>query len=170
MSRKTTISNFFPIFSDCLLKMAKTALLCLVFLCFGAGIAAAQANELEAVLESPAVTYAQASRFVIASSGVETNARTQDASFAFAKEKGWVPDGVSPQDPIKMADLSFLITSTFGIEGGLMYKFFPGPRYAFRAMVSRSLIQGSADPSMTVSGQRFLHILGNTVNFTGGEL
>jgi len=150
--------------------------LCLIFLFFGAGVASAQqartasqADELEAVLQSTAITFEQAARFVISSSGEETSVNTAEAAFKLAAEKGWLPNNASPQDTIKLADLSFLITSAFNIEGGLMYKFFPGPRYAYRAMISRSLIQGAADPAMTVPGQWFLHILGNTINFTGGE-
>ena len=162
MYKRTDKNKFFSIF-------ART-LLCLIFLCFGAGILeASQANELEAVLGSSAVTFGQAARFVLASSGKETNVNTPQAAFNLAMERGWLPKGASLQDPIKMAELSFLITSVFDIKSGFMYKFFPGPRYAFRAMVSRSLIQGPADPSMTVSGLRFLHILGNTVSFTGGD-
>jgi len=170
MSQKTTKSCFFSIFTDnkVMSFTAKNAILCLIFICFGAGIAAAsQANELETVLAASAITFEQAARFVLASSGTE--ASTPQAAFNLAKEKNWLPDEASPQDAIKMADLSFLITSAFGIEGGFMYRFFPGPRYAYRAMISRSLIQGSADPAMTISGQRFLQILGNTVNYTGGE-
>jgi len=167
MYQRTARPDFFSVFF---------ALFCLIFMVFGVGIAAAQqvrapsqAGELETILESSAITYEQAARFVIASSGLENGANTAEAAFNLAKEKGWLPDEASPQDEIKLSNLSFLITSAFDIEGGLMYKFFPGPRYAFRAMVSRSLIQGAADPAMTVSGQRFLHILGNTINFTGGE-
>jgi len=169
MNQKTVQSLFSLFLQTARRNLSKTALICFIFLCFTTGFATAQANELEAVLASPAVTFAQASRFVLASSAVQNNVRTQDAAFTFAKEKGWIKNSASPQDVIKMSELSFLITSAFGIKGGFMYRLFPGPRYAFRAMVSRSLIEGSADPSMTVSGQRFLHILGNTVSFTGGE-
>jgi len=159
MFQKAVKYGFFSIF-----------ILSLVFLCLGAGVAgASQANELEAVLQNPAVTFEQAARFVISSAGIDTNVNTPEAAFKFAVEKGWLPKEASPKDPIKMAELSFLITSAFDIEGGFMYMFFPGPRYAFRTMVSRSLIQGVADPSMTVSGQRFLHILGNTIDYKGGE-
>jgi len=163
MFKKTSKKKFSPVFGDI------RAILCLLFLCFAAGTLSSQANELEAVLGSSAVTYAQAARFTLASTGKDNNVNTAQAAFNLAIERGWLPKGASLQDPINLAELSFLITSAFDIKGGFMYKFFPGPRYAFRAMVSRSLIQGPADPSMTVSGQRFLHILGNTVSFTGGE-
>jgi hypothetical protein len=40
----------------------------------------------------------------------------------------------------------------------------PGPRYAYRSMVSNSYIDGNTDPGMTVSGERFLLILGKVLN------
>jgi hypothetical protein len=57
----------------------------------------------------------------------------------------------------------------FNIPGGFMHALLPGPRYAFRAMVNRSFIQGAADPGMTVSGERFLQILGKVLDAAGGE-
>ena len=70
MSKRTAKSNFFPIFANSGFIcnppiMHKIVLLCLIFLCFGAVSAVSQANELESVLESQAVTFAQASRFVL---------------------------------------------------------------------------------------------------------
>ncbi|MCL2066480.1 MAG: hypothetical protein FWG99_03335 [Treponema sp.] len=121
-------------------------------------------NELEAVLASPALTCAQAARFVAASVG----SGGTDA-FERALANGWFPRETVSDDPITLGKLSFLVMQAFDIKGGLLYTIFPSQRYAFRTMVSRSLIQGATDPAMTVSGQRFLHILGNTLSLTGGE-
>jgi hypothetical protein len=49
------------------------------------------------------------------------------------------------------------------MKGGLMSTLLPGPRYAYRSMVSRSIIQGKTDPDMKVSGDRFLAILGKVM-------
>jgi hypothetical protein len=57
----------------------------------------------------------------------------------------------------------------FNIKGGMMYTFFPGPRYAFRTMVSRSFIQSPADPGLQVSGEQFLIILDDVLSAEGGE-
>ena len=127
------------------------------------------AAELEAVLETPAVTCAQAARFVTASSGsaASSGASLPDADFQQALENGWFPRGTTPDENITLGKLSFLIMRAFNIKGGMMYAILPGPRYAFRTMVSRSFIQGAADPSMTVNGERFLHILGRVLNNEG---
>jgi hypothetical protein len=112
-----------------------------------------QAAELETLLEKPVVSYAEAARFISASAEGETE----------------LPRKADPEKPISLGELSFLLMKAHNIKGGLMYAVFPGPRYAFRTMVSRSLIQGAADPAMTVSGERFLHILGNVLTYTGGD-
>ncbi|MDR1143369.1 MAG: hypothetical protein LBK77_04005 [Spirochaetaceae bacterium] len=117
-----------------------------------------QAAELEAFLKVPVVSRAQAARFIAASAPSPGTA-----------EEGWLSKKTEPDDPVNMGELSFLLMRAFNIKGGLMYTLLPGPRYAFRTMVSRSLIQGSADPAMTVSGERFLQILGNVLNLAERE-
>jgi hypothetical protein len=57
----------------------------------------------------------------------------------------------------------------FNLKGGMMFAIAPGPRYAYRSMLNRSFIQAAADPTMTVSGDRFLLILGNVLSVAGGE-
>ncbi|MCL2066734.1 MAG: hypothetical protein FWG99_04650 [Treponema sp.] len=136
------------------------------FLLSMAFLAAQTAEELEAVLDSPAITYSQAARFVLAS--VE-NDQIENA-FEQAKERGWIPNVAAEDDPVNMRQLSSLMTNAFGIKGSLMNTIFPGPRYAYRVMISRSFIQGRADPNMRVSGERFLQILGNVLNAAGEEL
>ena len=126
------------------------------------------AADLQTVLESSAVTCSQAARFVISSTG-ETALSGRDAYFQQAVEKGWLPQGTNPDDSITLGRLSFLIMRAFGIKGGLMYAIAPGQRYAFRTMVSRSFIQGAADPAMKVNGERFLEILGKVLSAYGGE-
>jgi hypothetical protein len=110
---------------------------------------------------------------VTASSGDDASpksgASSPDADFQQAMEKGWFPRGTTPDENITLGKLSFLIMRAFDIKGGMMYAILPGPRYAFRTMVSRSFIQGAADPSMTVNGERFLHILGMVLSVEGGE-
>jgi hypothetical protein len=161
------------------IRGAKVLIFALGFLVLGlTSLPAQTAAELEAVLETSAVTCAQAARFVTASSGsaasetegaASSGASLPDADFQQAMENGWFPRGTTPDENITLGKLSFLIMRAFNIKGGMMYAILPGPRYAFRTMVSRSFIQGAADPSMTVNGERFLHILGKVLNTEGEE-
>jgi len=131
-------------------------------------VSAQTAAELETVLGAGNVTCAQAAGFVLAAANDTAVKNTPKDAFEQAITKGWFPQGTTPEENITLGRLSFLLMKAFNIKGGLMYTLFPGPRYAFRAMVSRSYIQGAADPAMKVSGERFLLILGKVLNAAEG--
>ena len=133
------------------------------------------AAELEAVLGTPAVSCTQAARFVLASSGSAASTGgaasgpiSEGSAFEEVVARGWLKEA-APDDAISLGKLSFLMMKAFSMKGGMMYKFFPGPRYAYRIMVSRNFIQGAADPAMTVNGERFLLILGKVLSAEGEE-
>ena len=142
-----------------------------IFPCFifPALLPAQTAAELDRLLAAPAVSCAQSAHFVLSSLADVGAGDNAAAAFASAVEKGWFNKGKSADDPIAMKDLSYLLMKAFNISGGLMYRIFPCPRYAFRTMISRGFIQGASDPAMKVSGERFLLILGNVLSEEGGE-
>lgn len=131
-------------------------------------VPAQTAAELETVLKTDTVTCAQAAGFVLAAAEDTAVKNTSKTAFEQAVTKGWFPQGTAPEDSITLGRLSFLIMQAFNLKGGVMYTLFPGPRYAFRAMVSRSYIQGAADPAMKVNGERFLRILGKVLSAAEG--
>lgn len=47
----------------------------------------------------------------------------------------------------------------FGINGGLMYSIFPGPRYAFRELVYKGIITRNTNPGGRLSGTNALRII-----------
>ena len=125
------------------------------------------AAEIDAVLKDPAISCAQAAAFILAAANI---VYPENTAFEHALVRGWFPKNTIPNDPVQLGRMSFLIIEAFNIKGGFMYAIFPGPRYAFRTMVSRSYIRGAADPAMSVSGERFLLILGNVLNAVGDDL
>jgi hypothetical protein len=130
------------------------------------GILQAQtAAEMDAVLISPAVSAAQASRFVLAAADVTDE--PAEAAYALAREKGWLPKKAAPDRPIRLGELSFLIMKAFNIKGSFLYALFPGPRYAFRELDYLKLIPGRRDPAMLVSGEWILQILNMVLNYRG---
>jgi hypothetical protein len=123
------------------------------------------AAEMERLLDTGEITYTQASYFTLASV-LEAPPPNPAAAFALARERGWFPVNAEPGGPVKLKNLSLLMMKAFGLEGGLMYRLFPGPRYAYREMTRRGFIEGRAYPLFTVSGERFLQILGNVLSHT----
>ena len=119
------------------------------------------ADEIQTLLQTPAVSYAQAARFVLEAADVTGSydkISGQDA-IRFAVEKKWLPKKANAQDAISLERLSLLIMKAFGVKGGPMYALFGGAHYSYREMVFQDLIQGRSDPHMKVSGERMLFIV-----------
>jgi len=131
----------------------------LLILC--ATLNAQTADEIQTLLKTPAVSYAQAARFVLEAADVTGSydkASGQDA-MRFAIEKNWLPKNANAQDAISLEGLSLLIMKSFNLKGGPMYTWFNNAHYSYREMVFQDLIQGRSDPHMKVSGEKMLFIV-----------
>jgi hypothetical protein len=137
-----------------------------VFIFLAAPLPAQTAAEMDRLLDAKEITCEAAAYFTLASI-MDEPPESPPAAFTLALEKGWLPANAGPELSITLRSLSLLMMKTFGLESGLMYRIFPGPRYAFREMTRQGFIEGRAYPLFTVSGERFLHILGNVLSRTG---
>jgi hypothetical protein len=126
------------------------------------------AGELDLILDTPAVSNAQAARFVLAAAELLPGDVSGEEAFMYAKENKWLPEKAEAGGNISLGRLSYLIMRAFRLRGGFLYALFPGPRYGYRALIRRDLIQGFADPALGVPGERLLHILGRVLDYTAG--
>jgi hypothetical protein len=161
--------------------MSKNLFVCILCFLFTAPafLSAQTAAKMDAILETPAISCTQAAWFVLAAANIAEVTTVpaefpiqdtgEEYAFEWAKDNRWLPQETAPDDPVTLKALSFLLMRAFNIKGGLLYTLLPGRRYAFRTLVGRSLIRGAADPDMTVSGERFLHIVGNVLHYAGEE-
>jgi hypothetical protein len=117
------------------------------------------AAELDLILETREVSFAQASRFVLVSAGTADEGTEAGTVYALAGEKGWLPKRASPDAAIRLGELCALVMKAFDLRGSFLYALFPGPHYAFRELDYLRLIPGRRDPGVKVSGERFLQIL-----------
>ncbi|MDR1428650.1 MAG: hypothetical protein LBI85_00035 [Spirochaetaceae bacterium] len=127
---------------------------------FAAAAYGQTAAETESLLDAGEISFSQAAYFTLASV-VETPPDDPEAAFAEAGKRGWLPAGADGGGSVTLGDLSLLLVKAFNLKGGLMYRFFPSSRYAYREMTSRGFIEGRAYPDLKVSGELFLRILGN---------
>jgi outer membrane protein OmpA-like peptidoglycan-associated protein len=130
-------------------------------------LSAQTAGEVESVLSSREINFAQASRFVLTVAEVLDETAEAGRAYALAREQGWVPQNVSSDRSIRLGELCFLIMRAFKMKGSFLYGMFPGPHYAFRELNYLKLIPGQRDPGLKVSGERFLQILGMVAAYTG---
>jgi hypothetical protein len=145
----------------------KKILLPLLLFSLAAGAWAQSAEDVDRLLASEAVNYAAAARFVLlAAEVVAEDAEVVDpaAGFALAVERGWLKAGLDPEAPVSLGEFSNLCVAAFKLKTGYMYRFVPGPRYAYRELVYQKLIQGRSDPAQAVPGTRVVSILGRILD------
>jgi hypothetical protein len=118
------------------------------------------AGEIEALLESPAVTRDRAARFVLDAADIPGVSGGAAAAFALAVERGWLPSAAAPGGPIRLDEASLLLMGAFAVRGGLLYRWFKNPHYAYRDLRYRQVIPGGVDPDHAVSGDLLLFLIG----------
>ena len=134
-------------------------------------MSAQTAAEMERLIETDAVSYEQAARFVLEAADVPGFSGTSNASAAFryAADNRWLPKKASAGDDASLQGVALLIMESFGIKGGLFYSMTRNSHYAYRELVYKSIIQGRTDPQMTVAGDYLLFLIGKSLEFTEGE-
>ena len=135
----------------------------IVFGLLGFSLSAQTADKIEALLTTPAVTYAQAARFILeASEEAKTSDPTEAFNYALARK--WLPKKASPDTTAQIEGVSLLFMRAFNLKGGLFYTIAKNPHYAYRELVYRAVIQGKSDPHMNVSGEQLLFITGRILS------
>jgi len=149
--------------------MKKSITLTFFLLIICTALHAQTADFIQTLLQTQAVSYEQAARFVLEAADLsdsynKTNEHdaTQEA-MRFAIEKKWLPKNTKAQDAISLERLSLLIMRAFGLKGGPMYSIFHNAHYSYREMVFQDIIQGRSDPQMKVSGEKLLFIVGRVL-------
>jgi hypothetical protein len=121
------------------------------------------AQEMDTLLETQIITYGQAVRLTLAAAG-NWEDLSVEAAFAAAQSKGWISQDVGSMYPVKFDQAAFLLMKAFQLRGGLLYRLFPGPRYAYRELVYRGVFPGRPDPDMSFSGEEFINVLGRILD------
>ena len=148
----------------------KKRLIMVYIFCFCAlGVLSAQTGaEIEALLKTSSVTYAQAARFVLKTSEAAVIS-DQRAAFNYAAERNWLPKNVSPDSQARLDGISLLFMRSFNFKGGLLYSLFRNPHYAYRELAARGAFNGKSDPLMAVSGEQLLFITSRLLSIVEGN-
>jgi hypothetical protein len=125
------------------------------------------AAELERILALPAVSYGDAAWLILSSAGALPPETSAGGAYGFASDNNWLPQKAAPEAPVTLGGLSLLITQSLNLKGGLMFSLFPNPRYSYRELVYRQVIQGRAYSTQKVSGERLLRILSRALEYSG---
>ncbi|MFO7729566.1 MAG: hypothetical protein R6V86_02265 [Spirochaetia bacterium] len=138
-----------------------TIILIILFLVgISISVVPAQSNlVIDQLLEQEEASFAEALYMVQAAGGeLDEEISPQKAAEGFDSRERHLPE-ISADTPITLGQYSQLLMHTFQIPGGVMYKLFPGPRYAAREMHYRGFLRGSELPGRSLSGSEVLYIL-----------
>ena len=120
----------------------------------------AQSNEvLDSALGEANISYGNAAYLVGTASGRLPETTIPADAGALLEQAGLGRPGLGSNDPVTLGVFSYMLTRAFGIQGGIMYRILPGPRYATRELSYLGIISGHAKPGMSLSGERALRIL-----------
>jgi hypothetical protein len=147
-------------------------LLCLLFICIPLP-AQSTAMEIETLLDTQAVSYGQAARFVLEASDTLVTASPEEA-FNYAVRQGWLPADSAFNDNARLDRISLLLMRSFEMSGGIFYSLTKNAHYAYLELVYNNVITGRHDPAMPVSGARLLlyvsRILAMQGEMAGGQI
>ncbi|MCL2320134.1 MAG: OmpA family protein [Treponema sp.] len=126
-------------------------------------LSAQTAAEIEGLLGTEAVSYGQAARFVLKAADI-SELQEPAAAFGFAAGQQWLPRNADAEGIASLQGISLLVMRSFDLKGGVLYSLFKNPHYAYREMVYQDIIQGRADPDMTVSGSDLLFLVSQVLS------
>lgn len=142
----------------------------LVSLMLAIGLAGfAQSNaEVDALLAQEQARVDSAAYMVLVAAGQIGEDSSPADAFAALQEKGWISAKAAASDPIAADAFCALVMRSLGLKGGLMYRLFPGPRYAYRDFVSRGFLDPSGGPKRTLPGDEVMKIMRQAMDLKGG--
>ena len=147
----------------------KKAWVLLALLAFSVLPIAAQSNlEIDRLLEQPRASFGAAAYLVLTASGALVQESTEQQALEALREKGWKLTVRQADEPISLGEYCFLLMKAFEVKGGLMYRLFPGPRYAVRELAYLRLLHGKAHSARYPSGQEVVQVLSGFLEQKGG--
>jgi len=126
-------------------------------------------GEIDALLAENAVTWGDAAWLVGRTTGGfdESVDLTQAAAKAVAA--GWGSSTLTAATVVDLATYCQLLVRAFHFPTGVLYNWFPLPRYAYRELVFRRIVPGALAPDSPVSGQNAMLFLQSAQSWTEGH-
>ena len=129
------------------------------------------AEKLDKILETEKATFGQATYLIQTALNDDSDELDFDTAFNRFKSgnENLIRDSVTAEDVIPIKTYAFLLMKSFNVKGGLMYRIYPCPRYAYRDLRYMAIIQDKNDPNAPMTGAEMLQIFGRIDTVEGGE-
>jgi hypothetical protein len=128
----------------------------------------AQSNsEVDALLAQGQARIDSAAYMVLVAGGQIDESSSPAAAYSILLDKAWLSASKQASSPIRLDDYCALVMRALGLKGGLMYRIFPGPRYAYRELIAKGIVNASGDPKRSLPGDEVLKILRQAMDLKG---
>ena len=121
----------------------------------------AQSNELiNALLDEAEADFGKAVYLALTAGALIPEDASVEEALAELNARQWNIGEKTAEDPMNLGEYAYLLMRIFDVQGGLMYRLFPGPRYAARELAFREIVRGDPSPGRALSGEEAMRILG----------
>ena len=128
-----------------------------------------QSNQLmDDLLTAEKAQWGTSVYLVLMSAGMISEDATLEESLRTVEEKGWGFSDVPGDAPVNLGAFSYLVMKVYGMEGGIMFTLFPGPRYAAREFSYRGFISGNQSPYRILDGFEVVNCLTRALQWMDG--
>jgi hypothetical protein len=141
-----------------------------VLIAVHAPLAADGIGVIERLQSAEQVAYRDGGYAVLAAAGILPPEAPLEAALEPKSRKalGWSERPA--EDALTVAEFSYLVMQGFDIPGGLMYRLFPGPRYAVRELRFRRILTERVDAGEPIRGVQALRVIGNAAEWAEGQI
>ena len=151
--------------------MKRTIGIVVAVLLISAAASGQAAEKVDKILETEKATFGQAAYLI--QTALDDSSDGLDFETAFdrfkSENQNVIRDSVTPDDVIPVKTYAFLLMKAFNVKGGMMYRIYPCPRYAYRDLRYLAIIQGKNNPDAPMTGAAMLQILSRIDTVQGGE-
>ena len=126
----------------------------------------AQSNEqIDNLMKADKTTVAEASLLILSSAGIIETDSDSSSAVKYINDKKWYKTAIKGNSALTAGNASYIFMKAFKIDGGLMYKIAPGPRYAVREMKYNDILDKRTETSSIMSGENFLIFLSEALSW-----
>ena len=151
--------------------MKRIMTIAVAFLLITAASFSQSAQKVDTILESENATFGHAAYLI--QTALNDGSDELDFNTAFnrfkSENQNVIPDSVTAEDVIPAKTYAFLLMKAFNIKGGIMYRIYPCPRYAYRDLQYLAIIQGKNNPDAPMTGAALVQTFGRIDTVQGGE-
>ncbi len=146
------------------MKVTRTVLFSALVLLAVMPLAAQSNDRIDELLSQDPAETGVAAYLVLSAAGLVEEDATPDEAVRYAVNEGMLPPGVSSSEPISFGYFSYLLTRSFAVPGGVMYRLIPGPRYAAREVIYQGWSGTRREIGEVISGDTVVRVLSVYLN------